>query len=408
MSLEFNKIVDQVYKLGRMLEELDFDLSSRLQMARNRFAAAGDLDFVHQRINLTRQPDVSGYRGAAPLDAPYHEPINAIFPPPEFTPESATIIAADGSQIYPNEQNPIHYFLINTGLFIYHHGEDAAPEWHTIPQLFFHKEHIHDKSGRLIRSRTVDARRTVTEIQQLGKLAWELRGHPRPIIALYDNHLMFSVNNDITGHEFLANDYQGALVHLNDAGAILAGYVDNPSRSRMVIRLLHLLNLTEAEVYETDLSTGGDLEGLRDIHLFNSVLQPGERSALMVQNSPRNFAFRQRGESYEIAYFYLKVSSGYQDAIARVDIPMWVARDKQAVDELHALLLEQCAMQGRNPYPYALTRADEIAVVTSRDKQKLDEMIALELRSKGLDPRPFSAKAWGKELARSQKRSFEI
>lgn len=128
----------------------------------------------------------------------------------------------------------------------------------------------------------------------------------------------------------------------------------------------------------------------------------------MVQNSPRNFAFRQRGESYEIAYFYLKVSSGYQEAIARVDIPMWVARDKQAVDELHALLLEQCAMQGRNPYPYALTRADEIAVVTSRDKQKLDEMIALELRRKGLDPRPFSAKAWGKELARSQKRSFEI
>ncbi|MCB9455831.1 MAG: DNA double-strand break repair nuclease NurA [Anaerolineaceae bacterium] len=408
MALEFNKIVDQVSKMGRMLDELDFDLGGRLQVARERFAAASDLDFIHRRINLTRQPDISGYRGAAPLDAPYHEPINAVFPAPKPAPASGTVIAADGSQIYPNEQSPFHYFLINTGLFVYHHGSDETPLQLTIPQLFFHKEHVHDKSGRLIRSRTVDARRTVTEMQQLGKLAWELRDQPRPLIALYDNHLMFSVNADITGHEFLMNDYQGALVHLYDTGALLAGYVDNPTRSRVVIRLLYLLSLTDAEVYRTDLSTGGDLEGLRDIHLFDMILKPGERSALMVQNSPRNLKFRQRGESYEIAYFYLKVSTGYQSSIARVDIPMWVARDKTAVTELHGLLIEQCRMQGRNPYPYALTRADELAVVTSRDKAKLDEMIALELRRKGLDPHPFSAKSWGKELARSTKRAFEI
>jgi hypothetical protein len=391
-----------------MLDELDFDLGGRLHVARERFYAASDLDFIHRRINLTRQPDISGYRGAAPLDAPYHEPINAVFPLPETTPPSGTVIAADGSQIYPNEQAPFHYFLINTGLFVYHHGSEETPQQLTIPQLFFHKEHVHDKSGHLIRSRTVDARRTVTEMEQLGKLAWELRGHPRPLIALYDNHLMFSVNADVTGHEFLTNDYQAALVHLHDSGALLAGYVDNPTRSRVVIRLLYLLSLTDEEVRHTDLSTGGDLEGLRDIHLFDLILQPGERSALMVQNSPRNLKFKQRGESYEIAYFYLKVSTGYQRSIARVDIPLWVARDKTAVDELHALLVAQCQMQGRNPYPYALTRADELAVVTSRDKAKLDEMIALELRRKGLDPHPFSAKTWGKELARSNKRGFEI
>ena len=54
---------------------------------------------------------------------------------------------------------------------------------------------------------------------------------------------------------------------------------------------------------------------------------------------------------------------------------MWVARDRQAVSALHGLLLAQCRMQGRNPYPYALTRADELAVVTGRDKRKLDELI---------------------------------
>jgi hypothetical protein len=85
-----------------------------------------------------------------------------------------------------------------------------------------------------------------------------------------------------------------------------------------------------------------------------------------------------------------------------------VARDKRAVDELHALLVSQCALQGRNPYPYALTRADELAVVTARDKQKLEEMIGIMLRAKGIEPRVFSAKMWGKQLARSNKRQHEL
>lgn len=130
----------------------------------------------------------------------------------------------------------------------------------------------------------------------------------------------------------------------------------------------------------------------------------------MLQNSPRNLKYKQRGENYEIAYFYLKVSSGYQNTIARVDIPMWVARDRKKVDELHALIYSQSAMQGRNPYPYVLTRADELAVVTGKDKAKLEEMIRLEwrLNQPDIDPLIISAKNFGKRVARSQKRLHEL
>jgi len=356
---------------------------------------------------MTRRPDVSGYRGAAPLDAAYREIICQTFPCPE-TPTSATIVAADGSQIYPNESSPLRYFLVNMGLFTYHHGADRVPDQLTIPRLFFHKDHVQDASGRILSNRTIDARRTAAEMHELGARAWELRDESRPLVALYDNHLLFWASSDVTGYLELLRQYHGALVHLHDASAILAGYVDNPTRSRVVIRLLHLLSLTEDEVRTTDLSASRELEGVRDIQLFASVLQPGERSAMMVQNSPRNLKYRQRGDSYEIAFFYLKVSSGYQESIARVDIPMWVARDKQKVDELHALLVSQCSLQGRNPYPYALTRADELAYVSGKDKLKLDEMIAIELRKKGINPHPFSAKAWGKQLARSPKRQHEL
>ena len=402
MTLEFNKLVEQVAAMGRMLDELDFDLKDRLAIALERFYAASDLEAVHDRIKLVRQSDVSGYRGAAPFD----EVICDTFPPPP-APASATILAGDGSQIYPNEMSPAHYYLINVGLFVYHHGGDRLPDQWTIPQLFYHKAHVHDR-GRLVSNQTVNARRTVAEMQELGKKAWELRGEARPLIALYDNHLLFGAGSEVADSKEIMHGYWGALTHLHDAQAILAGYLDNPRRSRVVIRLLYLLSLSDEQVRVTDLSTGGDLEGLRDVHLFDSVLQPGERSAIMVQNSPKNLVYKQRGDSYEIAFFYLKASSGFRDTIARVDIPVWVARDKQAVDELHALLLTQCGMQGRNPYPYALTRADELAYVSGKDKAKLDEMISIELRKKGIDPHVFSAKIWGKDLARAPQRKHEM
>lgn len=406
MTLEFNQIIDQVYKMGSMLEQLDFDLHERLALALEWFYAATDLDFIRERVNLTRRPDVSGYRGAAPLDTAYQEVICQTFPPPP-APQAATLIAADGSQIYPDDQAPAHYYLINIGLFVYHHGADQLPDQYTIPQLYYHKAHVHDQHGRVISNRTVDARRTVMEMKRLGELAWALRGNGRPLIALYDNRLLFGIGSDVIDSETIFRDYRAALVHLHDSGAALAGYVD-PPRSRVLMLLLHLLSLTEEQVRHTDLSMSGPLEGLNDVHLFNSVLRVGERSALMVQNSPQNLIFRQWGESYEIAFFYVKVSSGNRTSIARVDVPMWVARDRRTVDALHGLILAQCSMLGRNPYPYALTRADELAYISGKEKHKLDELINIELRKKGLDPGFGPAKLMGKVLARGDQRLHEL
>ncbi len=408
MALEFNKLVDQLDKLGKMIHQLDFDVSDRLEVARDRLFAADDLDAIHERIELVRRPDVSGYRGAAPLDPPFHERICDTFPAPPPVP-SATIIAADGSQIYPNEQWRVPYYLTNIGLFVYYHGDERTPRQVTLPRLVYHPERVRDHSNRVLGNRNVDALRTAQEMQELGKLAWELKDEARPLVALYDNRLLFWVNSDVSDSKELMRQYHGAMVHLHDAGAYLAGYVDNPVRSRLVIRLLHLLSLTDDEVKHSDLGSG-DLEGLRDLDLYRAILKPGERSAMMVQNSPHNLKFKQRGINYEIAFFYLKIYNGFQDAIARVDIPMWVARNKEAVNELHGLLVSQCGMQGRNPYPYALTRADELAVVSGRDKAKLEEMIRMEwrLNKPEIDPLVFSAKAWGKQLARSQKRLHEL
>ena len=68
------------------------------------------------------------------------------------------------------------------------------------------------------------------------------------------------------------------------------------------------------------------MEGLTDAMLFAQVLQPGERSAIMIQNSPQNFAYKGRSSEgdFEIACFYLNVSNNTLPVIVRIDTPIEV------------------------------------------------------------------------------------
>jgi len=70
------------------------------------------------------------------------------------------------------------------------------------------------------------------------------------------------------------------------------------------------------------------------------------------------------------------------------------------------MLLQQCRLQGRNPYPYAITRADELAWIGGKDKAKLDELINVQVRrvKEELIGSTLPSKARTKELARSDKR----
>src|SRR5690606_28941266 len=118
------------------------------------------------------------------------------------------------------------------------------------------------------------------------------------------------------------SEYIGAMVHLHDAGAILAGYLDNPFKSKRFIQLLYLMTFQshdDLRINQAALARAGDMEGLRDVQFFARVLKRGERSAIMVQSSPQNKEFKDRGENYEIAFFYLKVYNNYTERVVRLD-----------------------------------------------------------------------------------------
>jgi len=99
---------------------------------------------------------------------------------------------------------------------------------------------------------------------------------------------------------------------------------------------------------------------------------------LLVQQSPQNKRYHDKDPKYEIACFYLNVSAGVPYHLARVEIPIWVAREPELVNAVHALVYDQCQLMWR--YPYALTRADELAVVRNHERAQLNELIEIELR----------------------------
>ncbi len=412
MALEFNQIVEQVYRMGAMLEKLDFDLSDLLEKAYQRCQQSDNLEDVWERIQWVRQSNISGYRGATPLDDPTAEPINARIPAPPV-PDRATILACDGSQVYPDEQAPVHYYLINVGMFVYHHGVDSTPEQSTYPDLRFHRAHVHDKYGRIISNRTVDDRRTVEEMSRLGQSTWERRDSNLPLLALYDNRLMYLPSNETDNPDEQLKNFTRAMLMIRDANGTLGGYIDNPHRSKRFIQLLFLMSINspqELHDRQDELSRCGEFEGLRDRDFFHLYLEEGERSAIMVQNSPQNKVFKDIDPDLETAFFYLKVGNMHTTRVVRVDLPLWVARDRQKVDLLHSLLLDQCRLQGRNPYPYVLTRADELAYVGGKDNAKLQELINVQVRRvmRQLVGWTVTAKMRGKELARGDKRYWNV
>lgn len=407
VSLEFNKVIDQVQRMGRHLAHRSMSNSERIDLALEIFYSMTDMEAVHARIDLVRNSSVSGYRGAAPLPRQYAELMCGVGDTPPM-PDSATLVATDGSQIYPDPHSSAIYYLINIGVYIYHHGEPRLPQQFTSPELAYSEGKLKDEVGRLINNQTVNARRSVDEMKWLARQAWEYRDEARPLVMIHDGPLLkFFGATEVTDARTIENEYMDALRELNEVKTVLCGYVDRP-RSTYLISLLHLLSLADADVNEVNLKTNGVLEGLTDIELFGRVLiEPGQRSALMTQNSPQNVEYIRRGADYEIASFYMNVGSGGRPVLARIDVPMWIAREPVAINSLHALLLHQCSIQGRKPYPYALTRADELAVVNTVERDQLNHLINIELLRNELQPEA-SNKLQTKGLARGERRQHRL
>lgn len=387
MTLELSKVTSQVAQLGEQAAQRKRELDALAPQVREilRVHRADDrLIELAQRASATKR-----WRGAIPIG----EPLDSAIDPP-LPPARLSVVAGDGSQIYPDSHGIALYYLINIGTIVFRHGSGQAPIANTYPSVSSEAESQAD--DELISGPMVNARRDVGELQRIADQAL-VENAAAPTVALMDGTLALWVQTAAipeAEQDRVQRDYLQQLDRLREAHLPIGAFLSRP-RSTNVTQLAYLAtfeNRDRALSYVVnDRSTA--FKGLRDVTVLTALLQPGQRSALFEVAPAWNTIYRDRGHS--IHFFYVNVGAAASPEIARVEVPMWIAQNRSAVGMLHAAIIEQCKVSVG--YPYVLARAHEIAVVTNAERAEFEKMIATQLTRQGLEAK-LSEKRFQKSL----------
>jgi hypothetical protein len=389
MSLDFQQIRNQVSQLGEHAQAHQREREARLERAWQLLDGnAADLEGLRYKVQRVVQMYDSGLRCALPEK----EALNDHFPLPAL-PARATVLCADGSQIFPDRHAEVDFGLINVGVIQACYGSRLAPQVHVSSRLLFDEE-LYSASG-MISDALLALRRDLGERTTLAKLA---AGAAPPVITFTDGLMEiwgardFTSPAEVSEFQKSVEEYLEVLAQMQALHILTAGYVDNP-RTTLVVRLLEVAMTPEAEL--RNIKRLQPLRGINDMDLYYPLLGDGERSPVFSVQSPSVEVYK---GSLALHFFYLNVGRPGSPSLARVEIPAWVAENPAWVDLLQSILVDQCRIMGTRSYPYLLHRAHETAVVTLPEREQVVQMITQELSRRGLRVRRKSQKQAAKDL----------
>jgi hypothetical protein len=384
MSLDFQQVQEQVRQLGEQAKQRQKVLQNVQDLAfklLDQYSLAGEE--LRAKVERASRHDPS-LRCACPPDPAVHpiEPLIAAMPPSTL-PASATILAADGSQIPVDRHAEVLYCLINVGAIQMHLGKSDSPQL-TVHCRLMYDESLFTPYG-LMTEATLALLRDKEERTILAELA---RQAEAPVITFTDGPIELWGAKEGEGGNFekQLDEYLASLRELHRMNVTTAGYVEKPF-ANLVVRLLEVANAKPEEM--KDLKNYHPLRGFNDLSLFNHLLDPGERSAIFAMQSQSAQRYR---DELALHFFYLNVGRPNHPWLARVEIPAWVAEDSEKLNNLHAVLVDQCRWMGNRRYPYLLLRAHETAMVSFNERDQVTQMIALELRKQGVEVGELSHK----------------
>ena len=371
MPINYQEVYTQIKELGKGAKE-------RRKKKEEAQASARDLlnfydsklDELRSKVDMAKAVDPN-IRCAYPLN----ETLASSHPPPASVIQ-ATLIAADGSQINPDRHAAIQFCVVNVGAIQMKLNSGETPEIFTDTELLYGDDLL--PNGYPLSDGMVALKRDLAERSKLEELSKGLQGS---VVTFTDGpiELWGAKGEDASSYEAIVQKYLGVLSRLQGRGVITAGYVDKPSAD-LVVRLLEIASADNEQTQK--LREFHPLRGVSDRWLFgghkNPLLPPGHRSAVFgIQSSSE----KKYTGILSLHFFYLNVGTEGHPWPVRVEIPKWVADDKEKLDLLHGVLVEQCRMMGSKPYPYLLHRAHETAVVKMEEKQQIEQMLVMEVRN---------------------------
>ena len=390
MPIDYQQIFTRIKEIGAGARERKRTLDERRIKARELLVAyASELDLLRSKVDTAKLADANT-RCALPLN----ENLASRFAHPAPTSViQATLIAADGSQINPDRHAAIQFCVVNVGAIQMKLNSGETPEIFTETELLYGDDLL--PNGYPMSEGLVALKRDLAERSKLEELSKGLKGS---VVTFTDGpiELWGAKGEDANSYEDFVQKYLGVLSRLQSRDVITAGYVDKPSAD-LVVRLLEIASADNEQIQK--MKEFHPLRGVSDRWLFgehnNPLLPPGHRSAVFkIQSSSEK---KYKGV-LELHFFYLNVGTEGHPWPVRVEIPKWVADDKEKLDLLHGVLVEQCRMMGSKPYPYLLHRAHETAIVKNEEKQQIEQMLAMELRKQDEEMDDISNKSSAKGL----------
>jgi hypothetical protein len=387
MPVNYQEIQGQVRAMGQQAQRLERERDDRFRQANELLDLhANDLDGLRSLVEQAAE-QYTNLRCARPLS----EPLTYVFGPPPPSDTRPVLLAADGSQANPSRHDMVEFGLINVGVFRICPGQALVPQERVFSKLLYEEDF--DGEQEPLNEETIAMRRDLRERQILADLS---ANEGQPVITLTDGTLeLFHEPREDRYSQRQHEEYLDALERMASMNVATAGDVDKP-RAYLVVRVLELQMLRDRlEAFGRE----RPLRGVTDDYLFRSRLQPGQRTAVFALQfkTAERFAARLGGRM-ALNFFYLNVGHPQHPALARVEVPAWVAIQPWLLTLLHCALLEQCEVTGGRPYPYALHRAHEIALISFGEKQQLSDLIVSEFYRQGVQVGIKSNKQFHKDL----------
>ncbi len=377
MGLDLSALSKQIRVMSSSLSGEAGDKQQRQQLSLGRYLEESDAHLSWaEAVNLSRET-------AAWLFARPVEPLNHIVNLPQ-RPSEYALVATDGSQVDVERHGIALCYVINIGRVFIRYGRNPVAKLNAQPALYYRDEDLYLSDGvrRIaIEGNYLSARRDVEEGVALVALADEFLSNDVPGLALQDGTLVrwTLANAERVVQEHFLRPYLQYLDSMRDRGIPVASYISRP-RAPEVTGTIRLMFCPDVKLADgrgavcgecSDVAAGrepscGVCNGLTDSDILADALDEGQRGPIFASMSRINI------EAYGphlIHFFYMRVGR----EVARVEIPRWVAENREQVDLVHSIIYDQC-MKGQG-YPVALARAHEQAIVRSADKKAFMKIV---------------------------------
>lgn len=278
------------------------------------------------------------------------------------------ILAVDGSQIYPDRNmSGAGCFLINTGGVYFDYGKlSSKVNFFSEPGVFLLQDFYSLDDKYFVGPDIVDLVREELEFKKITESSKLFFNSNKPALCFIDGSLIFwhldSKHEEIK--KIYLNKYLYYLDQLYKNNILFAGFISFP-KSRELVNLIKLslcrFNIADCIACHSQYNNFPckAVDSLIDTFITSFFLEKNSRTTIFYSKSK---IIKDYPDHLKPAFFYLNLGQ----EIARIEVPAFIAQDKNYLDLICKISIDQ-SIKG-NGYPVSLAFAHDQAVVKGADR----------------------------------------